>query len=96
MSHEYRFGPWRIWYEPPPIPIRTMDWHYWHDDDDGAPDGSTARSGSTASLEECLSEIAEMVDDECFDCPCSSPDLAGCMAWECPHRHVLVPERAAA
>lgn len=54
---EYVFGDWRIEYRPPPIPIRTMDWQFWHDDYDGAPDGNDLRCGVAASIEAAIAEI---------------------------------------
>lgn len=86
---EYRFGPWRIWFDPPPIPVRICDWKYWHDEDDAAPDGSTGRSGTEHSLAACLREIEEMLDDMAYDCPCSAPTLGDCMGTECPLRFKL-------
>jgi hypothetical protein len=46
-------GPWRIWFDPPPIGSRNCDWHYQHEDDDGC----GGRSGSCGSRDECLEEI---------------------------------------
>lgn len=63
-ANECTFGPWRIYFDPPPIPVFTMDWHYWHEDDDGAPDGSTARSGSAESLQACLNEIHDLLTEQ--------------------------------
>ena len=60
----FTLGPWAIHYDPPPIPIRTFDWHYIHENDDGAPDGSTARSGSAESLQACLNLIYELIEEE--------------------------------
>lgn len=48
-----------ISYSPPPIPYRSADWHYWHDDFDGAPDGNDNRYGSCASEQACRDEIDE-------------------------------------
>lgn len=60
-----RYGNYHIYYDPPPIPIRSCDWHYVHDDYDGAPifsDGPPAdhRCGSAASVEDCKREIDEL------------------------------------
>src|SRR5258708_28381816 len=34
---EIRYRRWAIHYDPPPIPTRNCDWHFEHDDYDGAP-----------------------------------------------------------
>lgn len=34
---EGKTGKWFITYDPPPIPIRICDWHFVHEDYDGAP-----------------------------------------------------------
>lgn len=80
---EYRFGKWAIDYDPPPIPARNCDWHYTHEDDDGAPDGSSARSGHAGSLQACLDAIAEMID-EALSTPAPQPadDLVGALKLE--------------
>ena len=41
---------WWIKHEPKPIPSREFDWHYWHDDYDGAPDSGDDRCGAASSL----------------------------------------------
>lgn len=63
------YGPWRIYYDPPPIPFRGCDWHWVHDDYDGAPtysdDGFSAdkRCGSCASFADALNECDEWEDE---------------------------------
>lgn len=42
----YRLGKWHIYFEPPPIPCRNSDWHFYHDDYDGAPDANDNRAAS--------------------------------------------------
>jgi hypothetical protein len=54
---------WAIHYDPPPIPLRQFDWHYRHDDFDGAPDAGDDRYGHCASLEECKAAIDEYIAD---------------------------------
>lgn len=67
----FRYGEWRIHYDPPPIPIRTMDWHFVHDNFDasweGEEDGWVGNGlcGSAASLEACKAEIDELEDERC-------------------------------
>lgn len=60
---EYKLGLWVIYYDPPAIPVRNCDWHYAHEDDDGAPDGSSARSGHAESLEDCIAAIEELLEE---------------------------------
>lgn len=54
---------WHVKHDPPPIPLRTMDWSFWHDDYDGAPDACDTRKGYAASAEEAVERIDEMVGD---------------------------------
>ena len=82
FPREFRFGKWTIYYDPPPIPTRKCDWHYWHEDDDGAPDGSTARSGSAGSAQACLDEIAVMVAEMWHPIPQDPPK-----GQPCAHGH---------
>lgn len=57
------YGPWRIYYDPPPIPTRACDWHWVHDDYDGAPDGNDNRYGSESSFVACLNACDDWEDD---------------------------------
>ena len=57
-----QFGPWRIWFDPPPIPTRSCDWHYQHEDTDE--DCPPWMNGSCATREDCLREIIEHYEDE--------------------------------
>lgn len=59
-----RYGAWRITYDPPPIPLRSCDWAFVHDDYDGAPDGHDTRFGHASSLEECKAMIDEIEADQ--------------------------------
>lgn len=54
-SPETVFGPWRIWFDPPPIGARNCDWHYQHEDADGESPGWMY--GHCASRDDCLEEI---------------------------------------
>jgi len=54
---------YRITYDPPPIPTRDHDWHYCHDDYDGAPDSNDNRWGHACSLEEAKREIDMLIDE---------------------------------
>ena len=53
-----------IYYDPPPIPLRTMDWHFVHRDFDGAEDAGDNRCGSAPSEQECRDEIDALEDDQ--------------------------------
>jgi len=57
-------GKWWISYDPPPIPTRSMDWHFRHDGFDGAPDAFDYRAGHAASWGECVDQIRELEADE--------------------------------
>lgn len=54
---------WWITYDPPPIPVRTCDWQFWHDDYDGAPDAGDSRCGHAPSLEAAKAEVDFMESD---------------------------------
>jgi hypothetical protein len=54
-----------IYYDPPPIPSRTCDWHYYHEDYDGAEDANDHRCGSGPSEQWCKNEIdAALAENE--------------------------------
>lgn len=63
----YTYGDWTISYDPPPVPFRDMDWEFTHRDYDADYDGeswsSNGLGGRCGSLDECLSEIAEIEED---------------------------------
>lgn len=50
---------YRITYDPPPIPVRTCDWHFVHEDYDEG----DRRHGSAASLNAAKNEI-DLIEDE--------------------------------
>lgn len=56
------YGPWRICFDPPPIPVRTCDWQFYHEDFDGAPDAGDNRCGSAASFADALNECDAIED----------------------------------
>lgn len=56
-----KIGPWRIWFDPPPIPVRDFDWHYQHEETDL--DCPSWMNGSCASREACIAEIIEGYED---------------------------------
>jgi hypothetical protein len=51
----------RIDYDPPPIPIRTYDWRYVHEDYDGPADN---RYGHAPSLEAAKAEIDDWHEEQ--------------------------------
>jgi hypothetical protein len=80
MSKPVRYRDYILWCDPPPIPIRCMDYHYAHDDYDGAPNepgGPPAdnRCGSATSIEACREAIDEL---ECCD-TCGDDIKATCV-----------------
>jgi len=93
---------WWISYDPPPIPVRTCDWHFWHDDFDGAPDANDSRCGHAASLEEAKAQIDDAeADREADRCPTEAEKkaqgaLCGCRGSDdyCPCQNVVQPLRA--
>jgi len=56
----YKYRGCNIWFDPLPIPIRTMDWHWAHDGYDGPGD---PRHGDGRSYEACVEHIDEVMDD---------------------------------
>ena len=54
---------YHIRFDPPPIPVRSCDWSWHHDDFDGAPDGNDNRYGHSASLEEAKAAIDEQISE---------------------------------
>lgn len=63
---EFKSGPWMIRFDPPPIPVRDMDWDFTHDNYDASYEGpedgwvSNGLAGRDASPQACLSHIADM------------------------------------
>lgn len=58
MTTQYRNC--EIYYDPPPIPDRSVDYHWRHEDYDGPPD---RRCGSCSSTEDCIKEIDEILEE---------------------------------
>jgi len=54
-------GPWRIWFDPPPIGTRECDWHYQHDD--AEPECPSWMHGHCASREACIAEIINTYEE---------------------------------
>lgn len=67
---DIKYGPWTISYDPPPIPIRTMDWHFAHRDYDASYEGEedgwvdNGLGGHEASVEACKLAIREIEEDK--------------------------------
>ena len=57
------YGPWRIHFDPPPIPVRNCDWHWAHDDFDGADDAYDHRAGSCGTFADALNECDSWEDE---------------------------------
>lgn len=64
VGRKVSYRGWWIDYDPPPIPVRTCDWQFWHDDFDGAPDANDNRYGSAGSLDAAKAEIDDREDDQ--------------------------------
>jgi hypothetical protein len=62
--NEYLYRDYHIYFDPPPIPIRSCDWHWSHDDFDGAPDGNDHRYGHSASLADAKADIDEQIEED--------------------------------
>ena len=58
------YGDWHIapadWIRPHP----SVDWDWWHDDFDGAPDANDYRCGSAASRDACIEAIHAWEDEQ--------------------------------
>ena len=50
---------WNVVYEVKPIPIRTMDYDFWHDDHDGS-DGGDGLAGTASSVTDAIEQIKEI------------------------------------
>lgn len=66
---EYRG--YTIYFDPPPIPVRSCDWHFHHADYEGGyydAEGMVCeadhRAGSAASEQACRDEIDMIEDDD--------------------------------
>ena len=63
MTQTINYRGYRIIFNPPPIPDRSHDWQWSHEEYDGAPDGNDIRIGSSPSLEQARTEIDEQIED---------------------------------
>lgn len=61
-----KHGKWTIYFDPPPIPARDLDWAFSHENYDasweGEEDGwaSNGLAGRGASIDDCKNQIADM------------------------------------
>lgn len=62
--NSFWYRDFKVYFDPPPIPVRTMDWHFEHDDFDGAPDAHDPRAGHGSSAADCVRQIDEMMDGD--------------------------------
>lgn len=60
---ETTYRGYHIYYDPPPIGVRSCDWQFYHDDYDGA-DGGDGRRGCGPSEEDCRAQIDDIEDDQ--------------------------------
>ena len=63
MPNPYSYRNWWITLDPPPIPLHDSDWHFEHNDFDGAPDSHDWRYGHAPSLLEAIRKIDEREAD---------------------------------
>lgn len=52
-----------IEYNPKPIGIRSCDWDFSIDGYDGAPDSGDIRMGTGGSIEDCLEQIEDIINE---------------------------------
>lgn len=64
---EETYKGYSITYWAKPIPTRSFDFDFCHEDYDGAPDSGDRRCGSGMSVEDCKEQIDELIEDEEFD-----------------------------
>jgi hypothetical protein len=61
VTHDISYRGYVIYYDPPPIPDRRYDWHFYHRHYDGEGD---PRHGDAASLGAAMAEIDEQIEIE--------------------------------
>ena len=65
MAIKVIYGKWIITYDPKPIPIRSLDYDFVHEDYDGGPEYSydlpaDNRCGNGKSVEDCSEQINDI------------------------------------
>lgn len=78
-----KYGSYHIAFDPPPIPLRQFDWHFWHNDFDGPGDG---RCGRAQTTDEAKAEIDRIEDERHLDCGCTAPHPLECESIRCDLR----------
>lgn len=58
-----KYRGYTITYNPPPIPVRSFDYEWVHDDYDGADDGNDRRCGHSESVEAAKAAIDEQIEE---------------------------------
>ena len=72
MKHEASDGSkWHIEHNPVPVPTRSCDWQYSHEDYDGAPDSGDDRCGFADSEQDAKDQIEEYLRE------CQENEFAG-------------------
>ena len=66
MSIEIPEG-WNVVRDVKPIPIRTIDYNFWHDDHDGS-DGGDGLAGWACSVKDAIRQIKEIEEEHDFFC----------------------------
>lgn len=61
MSGPHQYRGYVIYFDPPPIPDRSCDWHFYHRDYDGTAEDD--RRGDGPSREACEAQINEAIAD---------------------------------
>lgn len=62
MKTRHQYRGFHIECDPVPIPILGIDWSWWHDGFDGAPDSNDRRRGLARTLEVAKSMIDELIE----------------------------------
>jgi len=62
--NKYQYYEYIILHNPKPIPDRSSDWEFYHEDYDGAGDSGDRRGGTATSMQEAIDKIEEMEDDD--------------------------------
>lgn len=63
MTQRVLYKGYTIYYDPKPIPTDKMDWSWYHQDFDGAPDSNDRRCGASASIEAAILDINDLIED---------------------------------
>lgn len=61
LKHTLRYGDWHITYDRTILP--SVDYSFFHDSYDGAPDSDDHRCGSGSSVDDCIDQIHDMEEE---------------------------------